>query len=299
MTTINDLRQRIEDEYLEPVTEQTPTVPIVSDIDATSLTFEVVPDILSPDEESLIGPGAILELDSELVSVVSYDQTTNVVTCRRGLRSSTAVAHTAADSLVRFPTRWPRVTVETAIKSAIDSLWQPLYSPKEKIATVSTAEFVRLPLTTVRLTGVEYQAPDGSWYPMASTLFATHPTDPNFASLQLGPLPYTTTLCVIRYGVRIVAPESITEDIEDLETKWERIITTDAAAQLLSGVDIDAVTQEYLTQQLRLERFPVRSGATISQSLIRYREYLMDQARKDFKAKYPVKVQQLPVAIWG
>lgn len=300
MTTIDDLRQRIENEYLEPVTEQTPTAPLVNDITATQSTFEIVPDILSPDEVSLIGPGAALEIDSEIVSVTDFNQQTNVVTSRRGMRGTTKAAHTAADSVVRFPTRWPRKVVEDAITSGIASLWQPLYAAKEQISTVSTSEFVRLPLNTVRLTGVEYQSPaNGDWLPVKSTLFATHPTDPTSASLQLGPIPHQSATCVIRYGVRIVAPATTTEDIEDLDPKWERIVIADAAAQLLSGVDIDAVTQEMLTQQLRLDRFPVRSGTSISQSLIRYREYLMDEAKKDFRAKYPIKIRQLPVAIWG
>lgn len=299
MTTINDLRQRTENEYLEPVVEQTPSVPLASDINDSTDTFNIVPDVLSPDEDSLIGPGALLEIDSELVRVLTYDQNNNTITCTRGVRGTTKAAHTAADGEVRFPTRWPRKIIEDAIRSAIDSLWQPLYASKETLATVNTAEFIRLPLNTVRLIGVEYRNTNREWEPVNATLFATHPTDPDAAAIQLGPIGLNTALCNIRYGVKVEAPSSTTETIDDLEQKWERIILADVGAQLLSGVDIDAGTQEVLTRQLRLERFPVRSGVTISQALIRYREYLVDQAHKDLTAKYPVKIYQRPVSLWG
>lgn len=299
MTTINDLRQMIENEYLEPITEQTPVVPLTDDINDTVGTFSILDGVLSPDEESLIGPGAILEIDSELVRVLDYNQNSNEITCTRGIRGSTKAAHTAANSDVRFPTRWPRYNIEKAIAAAIDSLWQPLYVPKEKLATVASAEFVRLPLNTVRLINVEFRNQAGDWDPVNATLFAKHPSDPTAAAIQLGPLPSSTTLCNIRYGVKVEAPATTSEEITDLPTSWERIITSDVGAQALSGVDIDAVTQELLTEQLRLERFPVRSGSTISRSLIQYREYLVTQAADDLKAKYPTKIRQRPVALWG
>jgi hypothetical protein len=299
MTTINDLRQKIENEYLEPVIEQTPSVPLSNDINSSTSTITIVGDILSPDEESLIGPGSLLEIDSELVRVLSYDQNNTTITCTRGVRGTTAAAHTAANSELRFPTRWPRKVIEDAISAAIDSLWQPLYAPKEKLATVATAEYLRLPLNTVRLIGVEYRNLSGEWEPVTATLFATHPTDPDFAAIQLGPIGATSVLCNVRYGLKIEAPSSTTDEIENLEAKWERIVMADVGAQLLSGVDIDATTQEVLTRQFRLDRFPVRSGITISQALIRYREYLIEQAYKDLKARYPVKIYQRPVHLFG
>jgi hypothetical protein len=50
-----------------------------------------------------------------------------------------------------------------------------------------------------------------------------------------------------------------------------------------------------LTEQIRLERFPVRSGSTISQSLIRYREYLVQQAATELTAAYPRTIHMKPV----
>jgi hypothetical protein len=299
MTTINDLRQQIENEYVEPVTEQTPVTFLVEDINSTTLTFKIVPDILSPDETSLIGPGSLLEVDSELVRVLTFDESIGEIECRRGQRGTTKAAHTEADSTVRFPTRWIRSSIEKAISASIVSLWKPLYVVKETITTVGTASFVALPLNTVRLVNVEYRDSNAEWQPVTAELFETHPTDPTRASVQLGKLPSMSTLCVIRYGVRIEVPADTTTDIEDLPQHWERIIASDVGAQLLASVDIDAQTQEVLTQQLRLERFPVKSGTSISQSLIRYKEYLVGEAVKEIESAHPVKVRQLTNLPWG
>ena len=299
MTTISDLRQEIENDYLEPVTEQTPVTFLVEDINSTATTFKIVPDILSPDETSLIGPGSLLEIDSELIRVLTFDESIGEIECRRGQRGSIATAHTEANSIVRFPTRWIRSSVEKAIAASITSLWKPLYVVKEQIATVGTASFVALPLNTVRLVNVEYRDTNSEWQPVTAELFDTHPTDPTRASVQLGTLPSMSTLCVIRYGVRIEVPVDTSTDIEDLPQHWERIIASDVGAQLLAGVDIDAQTQEVLTQQLRLERFPVKSGTSISQSLIRYKEYLVGEAVKEIESAHPIKVQQLTNLPWG
>jgi hypothetical protein len=100
---------------------------------------------------------------------------------------------------------------------------------------------------------------------------------------------------VIRYGVRVSAPESVDDEIVDLPDKWVRLIMVDVAANLLSGVDIDAVSQEYITEQLRLERFPVRSGESIQRALITVREYLMERFRNEQKALTPPPVRRLDV----
>ena len=87
---------------------------------------------------------------------------------------------------------------------------------------------------------------------------------------------------------------TVTATITDMPEKWERLVVVDAAIALMSGVDIDAVTQEYLTEQMRLERFPVRSGESIMNSLVRYREYLLQRFTGEQKALSPAPVRRLP-----
>lgn len=299
MSTIDTLRQQLENRYLEPVTEETPNTPLHTSIDDSQDTFRLTAGVLSPEDENYIAPGRILELDYELTRVISYDASTTTVTARRGVRGTEAAAHTATTTDVRFPTRWPRNDQKISLENAVRALWQPLFAIHEAQATVSSAAYVQLPLSTVRILSVEYRdRSSGEWEPISHKLLAKHPTDANFAAVQVGELPYNT-LCVINYGTRIEVPATVTEEIEDMPEQWDRIVLADVAADLLSGVDIDAATQEYLTQQMRLEGFPVRSGASVSQNLIRYREYLMEQAQKDIEAAYPRDVQRKKVSLFS
>lgn len=298
MTTLNELRQRLEDNYLEPATEETPTVSFTADIDATTTTFTIVDGILSPDEESYIGPGQLLEIDNEVIRVTSYDTSTKVVTCRRGVRYTEAMSHASSTSEIRFPTRWLRKTQIDALRSAIAALWRPLFAEKEIIATVSASSYISLPLTTVRAT-VRFDHADGTWPTVSSRLIPNHPTEPGRAAVFVSAsFPYQSALCVIEYGVRIEAPADDNATIVNLPEKWERIVVVDAAAELLSGVDIDAVTQENMTETLRLDRFPVKSGYSISQNLIRYREYLVDLAKSELVARRPKQIRRRRVDFW-
>lgn len=296
MTTIDELRQRLEDRYLEPAVEQTPTVPLAADMSDSDVTFTILPDVLGIDELSLIGPGALFEIASELVRIESFDQSTWTITCRRAVRGTTAVAHTAADDELRFPTRWTRKTQHETLTDAINALWQPLFIIEEQRATIQTADYLALPLDTVRIQSVKYQTRDRRWEPVGATLFKTHPLDNTVASIQIDPLPYQSALCVVRYGRKVVAPSTVDTDIPFLPSSWERIILADAAAELLSGVDIDAVTQEVLTEQIRLEGFPVKSAGSISQSLIGFREYLVTLEKRALVAEEPKKVRRKTVS---
>lgn len=290
MTTLDQLRQRLEDVYLEPAEEETPTVPLSVGINSTDTSVVLTPNVLSPDEESYIGPNRLLEVNAELVRVLSYNANTKTATVRRGARGTTAVAHSAGTD-IRIPTRWTRAIQYQALRTAINALWQPLYGVREEWATADSARWVSLPLNTVRILEVVTQASSGRWRQVANTFFSVHPQDDAVAGLQLEEDLGRSQLVNIRYGVRAVAPDDVTAEIEDLPTSFERIVLVDAAAELLSGVDVDAVSQEILTESLRLDGFPVISGSRIQQSLIRYREYLIEKANAELKAAHPRRIK--------
>jgi len=299
MTTLNNLLQRIQDEYLEPVNEETPATTLVGDITDVATSFIFTDGVFSPDELSWIAPGRLLELDTELVRVTDFDQVTQTVTCKRGVRGTTAAAHLAATADVRIPTRWPREVVLRALRSSIDGLWQPLFAIKTEQTILEAAEYLSLPLDTVRIISVEYEQRDGDWQYMDAKLLPRNPLDPTVAAIQLPSSPYSGKLALITYGVQIVAPVLNTDTIVDLPEKYERIVLTDAASELLAGIDIDASTQERLTEQIKLEGFPVRSGASVSQSLIGYHEYLVDRANKELVAQWPRRITRQRINIWG
>jgi len=299
MTTLNSLLQRIQDEYLEPVNEETPATTLTGDMSDVATQFTYTDGVLSPDEESWIAPGRLLEIDLELVRVTVYDQITQTVTVKRAVRGTTAVAHTAADAEVRIPTRWPREVILRALRSSIDGLWQPLFAIKTEQTILEAVEYISLPLNTVRVVSVEFQDRNGDWEYINAKLLPRNPLDPTVAAAQIQANPYGGRLSLITYGVKIEAPDNNTDTIVDLPENYERIVLTDAASELLAGVDIDASTQERLTEQIKLEGFPVRSGGSVSQALIGYHEYLVDRANKEIVAKFPRTIQRKRINIWG
>jgi len=62
------------------------------------------------------------------------------------------------------------------------------------------------------------------------------------------------------------------------------------AAQLISGRDIPAATAENITQSMQTQSFPVNSASSIRNSLLQYQRALIQQARKDLRARYPEPV---------
>ena len=297
-TTLKQLLGRIETKYLEPVTEETAAAPLVSDINSSETTFRITPAVLSPDELSYIGPGKLLELESEIVRVISFNQILLEAEVIRGVRNTDAVPHLAADTDVRIPTRFPRDETYSALRSAIEALWQPLFVQKEEFITLDSSGFLQLPLSTVRIISVQYESQVDGWRKIQATLLNPHPYDTAVAAVQVAKNPYGSALALVKYGVKVTVPPLVTDEIFDLPAKWERIVLADAAAELLSGVDIDALTQEFLTQQLRLERFPVRSGSTINRALVQYREYLVELAERDLRSASPRRIVNRRVSVW-
>jgi hypothetical protein len=87
-------------------------------------------------------------------------------------------------------------------------------------------------------------------------------------------------------------------DIEDttlaeigLETEYEPIIMAGVAAQMVAGRDIPAVTVENITQSMQLNNFPVGSASSVRNSLLQYQQVLIQQARKNLRARYPEAVE--------
>jgi hypothetical protein len=66
----------------------------------------------------------------------------------------------------------------------------------------------------------------------------------------------------------------------ELPVRWERIIVAGIAAQMLAGRDIDHATQEFITEQLEAQGFPVGSGRRVLSGLITYRDYLIQKETK-------------------
>jgi len=59
---------------------------------------------------------------------------------------------------------------------------------------------------------------------------------------------------------------------------------------MIAGRDIPTATADYITDQMGTSNFPVNSASNIRTSLLRYQSDLIEQARKDLRARYPEPV---------
>ena len=75
-----------------------------------------------------------------------------------------------------------------------------------------------------------------------------------------------------------------------LQTEYEPIIMAGVAAQMLAGRDIPTATADYITDQMSVQNYPVNSSSNIRNSLLQYKQQLIQQARKDLRARYPEPV---------
>ena len=62
------------------------------------------------------------------------------------------------------------------------------------------------------------------------------------------------------------------------------------AAHMLSGRDIPSATADYITDQLAVATYPVGASSNIRNGLLSYQATLLEQAKKDLKARYPEPV---------
>lgn len=296
MATIQSLRQALELDFLEPMTERVAAAPISVGFSANPTTIKYSAGVFSPDEESLIGPGAVVEVGTGLYYITAYDGSTRTLTVQAGHQGTPDEAHVAGE-LMRIPGRFTRHRMEQAIRKAIDGLWEPLWVTKSIRTTTDAAGYLPLPLNAVMATDVLWLDTNDRWTPAPSQLMVN--LDENFTAIQLHPNVPAGRIAIVEYGAKIQAPSSSTATIEDLPQKWEYLVIIDAALTLTAGLDVDAVSQEMIVESLRLQQFPVRSGASITTSLIQVSEYLRNRERMALRADQRDTVERREVISYG
>jgi hypothetical protein len=88
------------------------------------------------------------------------------------------------------------------------------------------------------------------------------------------------------YRARFARPASEATELSTVgvDSGWERIVVVGAAAQVIAGRDLDSVSQEFLSEQMRAQGYPVGSSSRIRNELLRYRELLLQEARRQLLA---------------
>lgn len=301
-TTIANLVDRVFREYLEPMEDVVSYSYLTSGIDENATTIPYDGDLFSVEEEDALDAGAILEVGQELMFSKELNAVTNEITVQRGARGTTATIHDLGD-LIKITPQFPRVNVFNAVKDQIENLYPTLYAVETQ--TISSAVgYVALvgaddnrivaPLkavsqyqeldagnqTTVQFRGVAMELIDVPTSVTASGKVV------QFSGVSNG----VNVHCTFKKKFGEVSLESTTLADIGLETEYEPIIMAGVAAQMIAGKDIPTYTADYITDQMAVTNYPVNSSSNIRNSLLQYQQVLINQARKDLRARYPEPV---------
>ena len=261
----------------------------ITDTTSTTLTYES--GLFSSEEENLLGNGALVEVDQELMLVTAANTSTRTLTVSRGYAGTTAATHTDKANIFINPT-FPRKSVFDAVSDNISRLYPSLYNVTTTNVVANTT-YQEVPASTVEILTSYVQNASGEQYTSAGIeLLRDFPPSSTNTAVQF----YNTTngktvhLVVKRKFVR---PTDETSDIETVclvAPEYEQIVMVGAVADIIGATDVDASTQEFITEKLAAESYPVGSGERLRNALLRLRSLLIDEARGNLRSLYPAPV---------
>ena len=299
---IRGLVDRTFREYLEPMDSLESYTYLTTGIGPTETTILYDGDLLSIEEEDALDAGTVIEIGTELMYSKGLNAAGNAITVSRGARGTTAQTHTA-NALIKISPAFPRINVFNAVKDQIENLYPTLYAIEEQTIASATGY--------VALTGDDDSRIVAPLKAVSqyTTLASGSETSVQFrgVAVELIDVPTSVTASgkVVQFsginnGVNVhctfkkkfgdVTDEDTTLASVGLETEYEPIIMAGVAAQILAGRDIPSATAEYITESMSLTTFPVNSATSIRNSLLQYQQVLINQARKDLRARFPEPV---------
>lgn len=293
MTTFGSLIDRCFREWLYPPAEQPARFYLndaggISLSDATAITNT---SYLNPEEEDLLGPGTVIEMERELILIGSVSGSSPAITLsglKRGLLGTAAVAH-ADQIFITLTPEFGRQAVFDAINDAIDDLWPSLWAVKSTflptgMGWIDIGADVEEILETKILLGSQ-------WVTLNSgevELLSNFPMASSERAVQFGAVPNNKG-AIIKYKAKPVraTAETDTKISLNIAPSWEKAITVGAAASLLRGSDVKASTMEFVTESLSSEGFPVGSGEKVSNALLRFQDFLISRRSRALDVLVP------------
>ena len=129
----------------------------------TSVTYES--GLFSSEEENLLGSGALIEINQEIMLVTAANTSTRTLTVARGYAGTTAAAHSDKDNIFVNPT-FPRKSVFDAVADNIVRLYPSLYNVTNTTVTANST-YQEVPASTVEVMTSYVQNSTGSQYTTA------------------------------------------------------------------------------------------------------------------------------------
>ena len=291
MTTAGEALDRLFRDFLEPADEQPARFTLAAEIATTSATtFTVDPTFLSPEESALFGPGTVVEIEQEWIQIGSFDEDTNIATaCKRRIGGTTAATHAIATE--------GKIAPKFGRRSAFDALADEVVALFPDLSAVAVAEDLTFNANTYTEVAATVQHPmyvwaravgaSGSRSQYGVEFFDHFPDSSTDKAITVPSLPNGGSGHLV-YRSSFPRPTTEATDLNTtclLNDEWIRIAIVGAAAQLISAKDLSAAEASFLSEQLAQQNFPVGSGGSVRDSLLRYRQFLLGRAKSALRGR--------------
>ena len=291
MAAVSTLVDRIYRDFLNKPDDLSAFSRLDGAIDNTTTTVIYEDGLLSSEEENLLAGGALIEINQELMLVTNIVSSTRTLTVARGYAGTTADSHGDKTNMFINPT-FPRKSVFDAVADNISRLYPSLYNITTTNVT-SNSTYAEVPATTVSVVNSWVQNADGDQYTSAGIELLTNfpPSSTNTAVQFSNTSNGKTVYLVVKR--KFARPTAETDDLTTtclLEDSYHQIIMIGAVADIMGATDVDASTQEFITEKLSAENYPIGSGERLRNALLRLRSLLIDEARGDLRSLYPQAV---------
>jgi len=291
MAAVSTLVDRIYRDFLNKPDDLPAFSRLDGSIDDSTTSVVYESGLFSTEEENLLGAGGLIEIGQELMLVTNANTSTRTLTVARGFKGTTAASHADNATITLNPT-FPRKSVFDAVADNIVRLYPSLYNVTTTSVT-SGSTYAEVPASTVEVLTSYIQNSDGEKYTSAGVeLLRDFPPSSTNTAVQF----YNTSTGKTVYLVtkrKFVRPTDETVDLATdclIADEYEQIVMVGAVADVVGATDVDATTQEFITERLAAENYPVGSGERLRNALLRLRSLLIDEARGNLRSLYPAPV---------
>lgn len=293
---MGELVDRTLRDWLEPSDDQPSRLSLTAGMDDNDTILRYDPAMVGAEEVELLAAGTLIEVGSEEMLVTDVDEDANRLVVTRGVNGTLAQDHDADDFVIPNPL-WRRRVLFDALADGVVQLWPDLYQVRTSEAfstSTSSSAFTEVPEDDADLVRRLM------WWRSANGLTTIPLSDGDlldeFPGSSTGKAFMVPGGCggsgYLTYKACFARPEDEEDDLVDfgVPSDWEMAVMVGAVAYLVAGRELDLATQERLSKQLEQANYTAGTPSKIRDALLRFRSYLIDQAKAGLQARYPATV---------
>lgn len=292
MFDLDDVAELVYRRYLTPMFDQ-PVASVLSvGVDAVAATVTVAPFSLIEYSDA-VAPGTVIEVDRELMRVVSVaggdnDSTPLVLTVARGVMGTGRTAHVQGAEVTVAPFA-TRQDVYDYVYAELEGLWPDLW-----ISKMATVPFpYDLPVDFGTLQDAWVVNPQGFLYPLRSVK-AVRTADPD-APWRLSLVKEQEFEVRVLYAAR---PGEFSDGVTtfvNAQWGWRDIVALGVAASVVVGSNVSRLRTDYLTEMMETQVSEQVSPSRIATQLRQAQRIAVMRERDRLRAEDGTSTHLMPV----